>query len=70
VSQKFLKSESRLVSIGSDSFSASIAGGVFVSLVEHVGLRFEGREYWVQAPDHYGGSFSHLDLTGGVTVRW
>lgn len=53
-----------------DAFSASLGGGVKVDLARHVGLRLEGRAWWVDLGEDAGGDFTQLDAAAGLAFHW
>lgn len=56
--------------ISEDAFSASAGAGVKVDLSNRLGLRLEGRGWWVDLPEHAGGDFTQLDATAGLILRF
>lgn len=49
--------------------SASFGAGVKLLLGERLGLRLEGRGYWIDLPSELGGSFAQGDATVGLILR-
>ena len=49
---------------------ASAGGGVKVRFTDHLGLRLEGRVYWVDLPQEVGGDFVETDLGAGLILRF
>lgn len=53
-----------------DAFSASAGGGVKVELSPRLGLRLEGRGWWVDLPEDAGGDFTQLDASAGLILKF
>lgn len=62
----------RQVTAGSseDALSASAGGGVKVDLSDRLGLRLEGRAWWVDLGEEAGGDVTQLDAAAGLVVRF
>lgn len=58
------------VEFDEDAPSASAGGGVKIGFNDRLGLRLEGRVYWVDLPEEVGGDFVETDLGAGLIVRF
>lgn len=52
------------------AFSASAGAGVKIHLSERLGLRLEGRAWWVDLAEEAGGDFTQLDASAGLVLRF
>lgn len=62
--------EQRLLEFEDDAFSASFGTGVKVFFSERVGLRLEGRGYWVDLESEAGGDFTQTEAATGLILRF
>ena len=62
-------SPQRIVDFEDDVPSASLGAGVKLLLGERLGLRLEGRGYWLDLPSELGGGFAQGDATVGLILR-
>ncbi len=56
-------------SIDDDRLSASLAGGLKVSLNKWLGVRVEGRGYWADMPESVGEDLFQLELSSGLIFK-
>lgn len=62
--------EQHHIEFDEDALSASAGAGVKIGLTDWLGLRLEGRAYWVDLPEEVGGSFTETELAGGLIFRF
>lgn len=59
-----------LVEFEEDAPSASLGAGAKVFLDERIGLRLEGRGYWIDLPSEVGGDFTQTEGSLGLVLRF
>jgi hypothetical protein len=62
-------SPQRVVDFEDDVPSASLGAGVKLLFGKRLGLRLEGRGYWLDLPSELGGGFAQGDATIGLILR-
>lgn len=62
-------SPQRIVDFEDDVPSASLGAGVKLLLGKRLGMRLEGRGYWLDLPSELGGGFAQGDATVGLILR-
>ncbi len=60
----------RIVDFEEDAASGSLGAGVKVYLWPRVGLRLEGRGYWIDLPAEVGGDFTQSEAAAGLAIRF